>query len=135
MGELDDAAMRAVTSTSISSRSTGRDLIDTIGPWQRGGRRSLVGEVDGNGGGKRRSADGNWVLLNYIITRIGSRPHKLLLIAAVESDEVERCKWGEVNALQRNHRGVSTGKLKRQAFRVPTSRPNVGTLPRGATCA
>ena len=43
MGELDDAVMRAVTSTSISSRSTGRELVGAIADSGR--------EVDGNGGG------------------------------------------------------------------------------------
>ena len=44
MGELDDAATRAATSTSISSGSTGRELVGAIAASGR--------EVDVNGGGK-----------------------------------------------------------------------------------
>jgi len=43
MGELDDAATRAATSTSISSGSMGRELVGAIA--------ASGMEVDGNGGG------------------------------------------------------------------------------------
>ena len=57
MGELDDAATRAATSTSISSGSTGRELVGAIAASGR--------EVDGNGGGKE-SVDGNSVVVDFI---------------------------------------------------------------------
>jgi len=43
MGELDDAATQAATSTSISSRSKGRELVGAIAASGR--------QVDGIGGG------------------------------------------------------------------------------------
>ena len=55
MGEQDDAATRAASSTSISSGSTGRELVGAIADSGR--------EVDGNGGGNwGESVDGNCVV-------------------------------------------------------------------------
>ena len=111
MGEQDDAAMRAATSMSISSGSSRRDLVGAIDcPATRRAKELLVGEVDVNSGRKRARVQMSRLGVVELYNHWNrAQPHKLLLTAVVESDEVERRPGGKVNALQMIQRGVSPG--------------------------